>query len=240
MSADAITEGLATENASPQSSGVHAAVPSLLSPLPPPPPPPLPPHPAFLQVPNAVNNPNAPLSKIEDGLYLGDRSSSLLRHILDKGITAVVSLDTVRADWWFAPDWRKQVPPPRHLYIDCEDSILQNIVVHFADVCDFIEKSRGPGSVVLVHCQAGASRSATAVVAYIMRKYRLSVKDALARVKEHRKVNPNKSFMAQLTIWEETGYDVWQDAARTIPKGPYDAYLTERISWQQQHGLADD
>ncbi|KAJ2981664.1 hypothetical protein NQ176_g1884 [Zarea fungicola] len=238
MSAEAIREGLETEKASLQSSSAHAAV-SSRSPPPPPPPPPLPSQPAFLQTPNAVNNPNAPLSKIEAGLYLGDRSSSHLNHILEKEITAVVSLDTVRPDWWHTADWRKQVPPPCHLYIDCEDSILQNIVVYFADVCDFIEKCRSSGSVVLVHCQAGASRSATAVVAYIMRKYRLSVNDALARVKESRKVNPNKSFMAQLGIWEETGYDIWQDAARTIPKGPYNAYLTERVSWQRQHGLAD-
>uniref|UniRef100_A0A914XH38 protein-tyrosine-phosphatase n=1 Tax=Plectus sambesii TaxID=2011161 RepID=A0A914XH38_9BILA len=59
----------------------------------------------------------------------------------------------------------------------------------------------------LVHCEMGMSRSAMVVIAFLMRKYRMTVNDALAMVRACRDiVQPNVSFMTQLNIFAEMNY----------------------------------
>lgn len=52
---------------------------------------------------------------------------------------------------------------------------------------------------MLVHCAAGVSRSASFVIAYLMKKRDMLYPDALRYVKERRKViSPNSGFKKQL------------------------------------------
>jgi hypothetical protein len=61
---------------------------------------------------------------------------------------------------------------------------------------------------VLVHCQAGISRSATIVIAYCMHKERLSFEAAMAVVSAARsKIWPNMGFKCQLEQFEKLGWD---------------------------------
>lgn len=56
---------------------------------------------------------------------------------------------------------------------------------------------------VLVHCQRGVSRSATAVLFYLMSKQGMKYDDALALVQRKRHVvNPIESFRSQLVKYE--------------------------------------
>lgn len=58
---------------------------------------------------------------------------------------------------------------------------------------------------VLVHCQAGVSRSCSAVIAYLMWARGLVYTDSLAYVKSHRTVaSPNMAFFTMLLEWEQT------------------------------------
>lgn len=58
----------------------------------------------------------------------------------------------------------------------------------------------------------GQSRSAAVVVAYVMRKEKLSVESAIERVKRRRgAVRVNVGFVKQLGLWEGMGYDVWEE-----------------------------
>ena len=61
-------------------------------------------------------------------------------------------------------DWPSE--GPHHLTIDLDDSEMENLLVQLPSVCDFIDQALDSGGVVLVHCFAGISRSATCVIAY--------------------------------------------------------------------------
>lgn len=68
----------------------------------------------------------------------------------------------------------------------------------------FTERARKTGGKVLVHCQAGVSRSATITISYILRKTKLNAYDAYKFVKSKRDVvSPNLNFMGQLMTFEE-------------------------------------
>lgn len=65
---------------------------------------------------------------------------------------------------------------------------------------DAVKDCRGR---VLVHCQAGISRSATICLAYLMMKKRVRLEEAFEFVKQRRSIiSPNFSFMGQLLQFE--------------------------------------
>ena len=61
---------------------------------------------------------------------------------------------------------------------------------------------------VLVHCEKGFSRSPMVLIAYLMRQRRAPLDEVLKEVRGKRRVRPNGSFMEQLRVWEETGYEI--------------------------------
>jgi len=67
-----------------------------------------------------------------------------------------------------------------------------------------VESARSAGGKVLVHCQAGVSRSPTLVVAYLMALYGRPLMDTFQLVKQRRQiVAPNFNFMGQLLDFEQ-------------------------------------
>lgn len=56
---------------------------------------------------------------------------------------------------------------------------------------------------VLVHCIMGVSRSATLVLAYLMMRQRLSLRDSLRHVTQKRAVYPNQHFLSLLIQLDE-------------------------------------
>lgn len=85
------------------------------------------------------------------------------------------------------------------------DDPTENLLDRLEACLEFIDKARERGT-ILVHCMAGVSRSASVIVAYLMKIESLSVKDALSSLREvSSKVCPNKGFMEQLQMFEEMG-----------------------------------
>jgi dual specificity phosphatase 12 len=69
-------------------------------------------------------------------------------------------------------------------------------------------QTTGAGT-MLVHCQAGCSRSVAIVAAYLMHTRRISAATAVAMVRARRPdAEPNTGFMAQLELYEQVGFEV--------------------------------
>ena len=133
------------------------------------------------------------MDKITDKVYLGNfliarDEETLLKH----NINSVLSCS--------GPNTQKYKNENIQLKaLDLNDSPNFNIIKYFKEAIEYIESSER----VLVHCGAGVSRSATIVVAYLMWKNKLSFKESLKYVGEHRIINPNPGFQKQLYIFQE-------------------------------------
>ncbi|KAJ3170043.1 phosphatase [Irineochytrium annulatum] len=87
--------------------------------------------------------------------------------------------------------------------LDDEDA---NLLDHLPDCIAFISAAIDGGGVCLVHCQAGVSRSAAVVVAYMMARMGMTRDEALERLRGVRAVvDPNAGFMMQLEIFGAMG-----------------------------------
>ena len=80
-----------------------------------------------------------------------------------------------------------------------QDSHECNISLYFDEISDLIHKQ----DIVLVNCVAGISRSASFVIAYLMKYYNMNLEDAFVYVRKRRKrICPNKQFMSYLYDYE--------------------------------------
>lgn len=77
---------------------------------------------------------------------------------------------------------------------------------------------------------AGVSRSASVVIAYIMKKEKKTLKEALEFVKQNRQVRPNMGFHKQLEFFEAMNYQI--DKASPI----YRTFKLERLANHIKNG----
>ncbi|KAI1236204.1 hypothetical protein IHE44_0001481 [Lamprotornis superbus] len=88
-------------------------------------------------------------------------------------------------------------------WIPVEDSHTADISSHFQEAIDFIDYVRRTGGKILVHCEAGISRSPTICMAYLMKTKKLRLDEAFDYVKQRRSlISPNFGFMGQLLQYE--------------------------------------
>ncbi|ODV88293.1 hypothetical protein CANARDRAFT_188601, partial [[Candida] arabinofermentans NRRL YB-2248] len=109
--------------------------------------------------------------------------------------------------------------PYRNLQISITDELSTNIIEHFSESNRFINdalfgKSIEAGSAkglkhqggVLIHCNAGISRSVSYLVAYLMKYYDLPLQKSIYAVKRQKKnIEPNESFINQLEFYHRVG-----------------------------------
>lgn len=89
--------------------------------------------------------------------------------------------------------------------IAINDECGANILVYLEAAAEFIHHHITKGQSVLVHCQMGMSRSATIVIAYLMKHRSMSRLEALHHVKMRRPmIQPNAGFCNQLEIYEQS------------------------------------
>ncbi|KAJ8250357.1 hypothetical protein COCON_G00222790 [Conger conger] len=125
-------------------------------------------------------------------LYLGSAyHASREDYLSDLQITALLNIsrrDTQHSRGHF-----------RYKWIPVEDSHRTDISSHFQEAVDFIDCIGKSGGKVLVHCEAGISRSPTICMAYMMKTKGLQLEEAFDFIKQRRPlISPNFSFMGQL------------------------------------------
>ncbi|KAJ7121461.1 dual specificity phosphatase [Mycena epipterygia] len=87
--------------------------------------------------------------------------------------------------------------------IEMEDSPSAALRPHLGPACDYIRTALDNGESVLVNCHQGVSRSASIVIAYLIRDRAMSYDAAYELVKSQRAcVRPNPGFVATLREWE--------------------------------------
>jgi len=92
--------------------------------------------------------------------------------------------------------------------VPLRDTEAENLLDHLEPCLDFVDEGRKVGN-VLVHCFAGVSRSASIIVAYLMRSEQKSLEEALESLKEvSESACPNDGFLDQLKLFEEMGFKV--------------------------------
>ncbi|XP_014251184.1 serine/threonine/tyrosine-interacting protein B-like [Cimex lectularius] len=143
------------------------------------------------------------MQEIVPGLFLGPYSSAMrskLEELKSSGIKGIVCVRHSLEAQFIRPNFLDHF---RYLILDIADSTSENIIQHFVTVRDFINEILESGGKVLVHGNAGISRSAALVLAYVMEKYGLEFKKAYDLVQQRRFcINPNVGFMFQLEEYE--------------------------------------
>ncbi|KAL7880586.1 hypothetical protein SRHO_G00028400 [Serrasalmus rhombeus] len=70
---------------------------------------------------------------------------------------------------------------------------------YFPQCFEFIDQAREQDGVVLIHCNAGVSRSASIAIGYLMARHKMPFEEAFNAVKSARpSIRPNPGFLIQL------------------------------------------
>ncbi|XP_067274358.1 dual specificity protein phosphatase 10 [Pseudorasbora parva] len=142
---------------------------------------------------------NAELTPILPFLYLGnERDAQDLEQMQRMDIGFILNVTT------HLPLFHYELGRFSYKRLPATDSNKQNLRQYFEEAFEFIEEAHRAGRGLLIHCQAGVSRSATIVIAYLMKHTWMTMTDAYKFVKSRRPIiSPNLNFMGQLLEFEE-------------------------------------
>ena len=134
------------------------------------------------------------------GLYLGNINSVYDKVQLKKlGITHIISVID-----GFIPPYPDDF---NYLVINALDSENTDLSSNFEDTNAFISNAFDNNENILIHCQAGRSRSASIVISYLIKVFGISVHTCIDIIKSKRKIiEPNKSFVKQLELYYNNLY----------------------------------
>ena len=136
-------------------------------------------------------------TEIIDNLWIGSLESSCNKQALqERNIETIISA-VLGASAMFPFDFKYERAKLR----DVED---ENIIKEFDKLLPIIRKELVNNRGVLCHCIAGRSRSASIVVAYLIRYHNMTAEEALKYIKNKRtQVDPNSGYINQLKEYEQ-------------------------------------
>ncbi|XP_060097673.1 dual specificity protein phosphatase 5 [Heteronotia binoei] len=116
-------------------------------------------------------------------------------------------------------------------WIPVEDNHTADISSHFQEAIDFIDYIRRAGGKILVHCEAGISRSPTICMAYLMKMRKFRLEEAFDYIKQRRSlISPNFGFMGQLLQYESEILSSTPSPPVTSCKRDAVSFFTEELS----------
>ncbi|XP_063448998.1 protein phosphatase Slingshot homolog 2-like isoform X2 [Mytilus trossulus] len=133
---------------------------------------------------------------IKEYLYLGSEwNASNIEELSRNGVHYILNISREIDNFY---------PGILHYYNikewDCEET---NLLKYWENTHKFISKVREKKGIVLVHCKMGISRSASTVIAYLMKEYHMSRQEGYDMVKGMRScIMPNNAFWNQLETYE--------------------------------------
>lgn len=137
------------------------------------------------------------MSEIISGLYLGGEEIAMNKELLKKNNVSIILNITEHIPFYHEPDFT-------YYRIPIIDAHHINIKQYFDDTFKIIDSVIMDNKKILVHCHAGISRSATIVIAYIMKKNKMKMDEAYKLVHNERPcIEPNLGFYGQLMTYEK-------------------------------------
>lgn len=139
-------------------------------------------------------------AEIVEGIWLGDASDAMDADTLNQhGIDSVVNCaekHTLTCAEYYPNGWR-------YLGLDCDDTASYDIIgKHLDEFTDFMDECVVNKRKVLVHCAAGINRSATLLIAYLVRRRGMSLIDAISLCHVKRPIIlTNEAFVMSLIEW---------------------------------------
>lgn len=139
--------------------------------------------------------PNGPLLVVPPNVYL--YSEPTLKEILQFDVVINVAKEVTNLG--------PMLPQKKAIsYHHVNWSHNSKISVDLDRLTDIIHEATTQNKKVLVHCQCGVSRSASLIVAYIMRFFQMGLNDAYSHLKRIAKdTSPNMGLIFQLMEWNE-------------------------------------
>ena len=136
-------------------------------------------------------------NKITESIFLGKSNSAQNLDVLQElGITHILMVG-----YDLEAKFPKQIT---YTHLEMDDKEGVNIQVYFDTACDFIDEAINSGGKILIHCHAGVSRSASIVIAYLIKQKKISYEEAREICRQGRPcINPNRGFVEQLRHWSK-------------------------------------
>jgi len=125
-----------------------------------------------------------------DNIYIGSAYNAACYSTLKNlGIEVIMNITTEISEYF----------PNNFIYKTYKiyDNNQEDISQYLDDAYNYIEENKDKK--ILIHCYMGASRSASIVMHYLIKKYNMTVDEAYNKLKEKRLiVNPSKKFAENL------------------------------------------
>uniref|UniRef100_A0AC34F1R8 Dual specificity phosphatase n=1 Tax=Panagrolaimus sp. ES5 TaxID=591445 RepID=A0AC34F1R8_9BILA len=141
--------------------------------------------------------PDLEVALVANGVYTSSQDvASEFKLLKENGITHIINCATGIQNLF----------KKHFIYHNLEllDEPSARIKTHFKATNEFISNAVAGGGKVLIHCNAGISRSCTIAIAYVMWSEKKKYFDAFEQVKAARSVcRPNDGFMRQLREYED-------------------------------------
>lgn len=131
-------------------------------------------------------------------LYIGSQdSASNKQGLLDAGITNILNVASNDIPNYYPNEFQ-------YYTIEILDLPDSSIIQHFNTTNQYINKVLQSNGRILIHCNAGISRSSTIVIAYLIGIELFDYSTAYELVKTARKnIRPNEGFVRQLLQYEK-------------------------------------
>ncbi|XP_028988530.1 dual specificity protein phosphatase 12 [Betta splendens] len=136
---------------------------------------------------------------VDPGLFIGTAADLNDKQALtNASVTHILSVCCVDPTPLLSADSRL-----RSKWVNVLDEVTSDLLSHMDSCFLFIQEAVEGDMAALVYCQAGRSRSATVVTAYLMKRYQLGFKEAYNKLKGLKPdVQVNSGFEEQLCLYE--------------------------------------